>query len=239
MNANVPSGAAILLDFVGSVETGKSGPESYGVIYGHKQGKLPKPLTEMTVAEVQAAQLRWSKNHGSSAAGRYQFMRATLKELLVTMGIPGSAKFSPDLQDTLGYALLRRRGYTAFAAGAFPIGKFGNNLAMEWASLPVLVDTSGAHRTVARGETFYAGDGVNKVLTKPEKVEEVLAASLKAEKAPVPGPVILPTTPNPPPPDIPSPDPRQPDKKGGLGWLWLVGAAIAAILAFVAFVPIV
>ena len=238
MNANVPTGAAILLDFVGSVETGKSGPEGYGVIYGHKQGKLAKPLTEMTVAEVQAAQVRWSKNHGSSAAGRYQFMRATLKELLVTMGIPGSAKFSPDLQDTLGYALLRRRGYTAFAAGAFPIGKFGNNLAMEWASLPVLVDTSGAHRAVARGETFYAGDGVNKVLTKPEKVEEVLAASLKAAKAPAPGPVILPTTPNPPPPDIPSPDPRQPGKKGGFGWLWIVGAAIAAILAFVAFVPL-
>lgn len=54
------------------------------------------------------------------------------------------------------------------------------------------------------------------------------------------GPVILPTTPNPPPPDIPSPDPRQPQKKGGgFGWLWLVGIAIAAILAFVAFVPIV
>jgi muramidase (phage lysozyme) len=240
MNANVPTGAAILLDFVGSVETGKSGPESYGVIYGHKQGKLPKPLTEMTVAEVQAAQLRWSKNHGSSAAGRYQFMRATLKELLVTMGIPGSAKFTPDLQDTLGYALLRRRGYTAFAAGAFPIAKFGNNLAMEWASLPVLVDTSGAHRTVTRGETFYAGDGVNKVLTKPEKVEEVLAASLKAAKAPAPGPVILPTAPNPPPPDIPSPDPRQPEKAAS-GWKWWIigGIALGAIALFVAFVPIV
>lgn len=65
----------------------------------------------------------------------------------------------------------------------------------------------------------------------------------KADHAVAPGkptgPVILPTTPNPPPPDIPSPDPRQPEKKGGLGWLWIVGAAIAAILAFVAFVPIV
>lgn len=65
------------------------------------------------------------------------------------------------------------------------------------------------------------------------------AIQLTAAASPT-GPVILPTTPNPPPPDIPSPDPRQPEKKGGgFGWLWLVGIAIAAILAFVAFVPIV
>jgi len=43
---------------------------------------------------------------------------------------------------------------------------------------------------------------------------------------------------DPPPPDIPSPDPRQPEKKGGFGWLWIVAAAIAAILAFITFVPV-
>ena len=238
MNANVPSGAAVLLDFIGTVETGKSGPESYGVIYGHKQGKLSKPLTEMTVDEVQRAQVGWSKNHGSSAAGRYQFMRATLKGLIAELGIPGSSKFTADLQDKLGYELLKRRGYIAFASGTLAPRKFGNNLAMEWASLPVLQDIKGAHRPVTRGETYYAGDGVNKVLTKPEKVESVLTAALNPRPT---GPVILPTTPNPPPPDIPWTEPVIPvsPKKGGLGWLWIVGAAIAAILAFVAFVPIV
>ena len=72
------------------------------------------------------------------------------------------------------------------------------------------------------------------------RVEDVRFDAIQLTTAAKPtGPVILPTTPNPPPPDIPSPDPRQPEKKGGLGWLWIVGAAIAAILAFVAFVPIV
>jgi muramidase (phage lysozyme) len=240
MNANVPSGAAVLLDFIGTVETGKSGPDGYGVIYGHKQGKLSKPLTHMTVDEVQAAQGGWSKNHGSSAAGRYQFMRATLKGLIAEHSIPGSSKFTADLQDKLGYELLKRRGYIAFSSGSLPPRKFGNNLAMEWASLPVLQDIKGAHRQVTRGETYYAGDGVNKVLTKPETVEDVLtrAANSLVPKPKPTGPVILPTAPNPPPPDIPSPDPRQPEKQGGLGWLWIVGAAIAAVLAFVAFVPL-
>ena len=71
------------------------------------------------------------------------------------------------------------------------------------------------------------------------RVEDVRFDAIQLTSAKPTGPVILPTTPNPPPPDIPSPDPRQPEKKGGFGWLWLVGAAIAAILAFVAFVPIV
>jgi lysozyme family protein len=70
------------------------------------------------------------------------------------------------------------------------------------------------------------------------RVEDVRFDAIQLTTAAKPtGPVILPTTPNPPPPDIPSPDPRQPEKKGGLGWLWIVGAAIAAVLAFVAFVP--
>ena len=71
------------------------------------------------------------------------------------------------------------------------------------------------------------------------RVEDVRFDAIQLTSAKPTGPVILPTTPNPPPPDIPSPDPIQPEKKGGFGWLWLVGAAIAAILAFVAFVPIV
>ncbi len=47
---------------------------------------------------------------------------------------------------------------------------------MEWASLPVLTATKGAHRQVVRGQSYYAGDGLNKSLVKPERVEDVLRA---------------------------------------------------------------
>ena len=52
MDKTVPAGAAILLDFIGNTEVGRKPPEAYDVIYGHKQGKLPKPLTAMTLDEV-------------------------------------------------------------------------------------------------------------------------------------------------------------------------------------------
>ena len=52
--------------------------------------------------------------------------------------------------------------------------EFGKRLAQEWASFPVLAGTKGAKRTVARGQSYYAGDGLNKSLVTPEKVEAIL-----------------------------------------------------------------
>ena len=226
MNSNVPSGAAILLDFIGGIEA----PEGYGTIYANKQGTLAKPLTEMTVAEVQAAQGGWSKKNGSSAAGRYQFMQATLKGLIADLGIPGSAKFTADLQDALAYELLKRRGYINFASGTLAPRPFGNNLAKEWASLPVLQDIKGAHRAVQRGETYYAEDGINKVLTSPERVEAVLTL---AANAVIPQPRPAPREPEPADAIAPSPD-----KPGRFKWWIVAGIAIAGLCLALAFLPI-
>lgn len=193
MDKTVPAGAAMLLDFIGGIEA----PKGYGTIYGNKQHRLSKPLTEMTLAEVQAAQSAWSKNHGSSAAGRYQFMRATLKGLIDELGLSTSQKLDPDLQDRLGYHLLKRRGYDQFVAGKISTVEFGRRLAQEWASLPVLAATKGGSRKVSRGQSYYAGDGLNKSLTSPEQVETVLATVRQAQK-PVPAPQV-PETPKEPP----------------------------------------
>ena len=197
MDKTVPLGAAILLDFIRQTEVGRSDRASYDVIYANKQGRLAKPLTSMTYGEIVDAQKGWSKNHGSSAAGGYQFMRATLiglaKEITV---IRGDQVFDPDLQDRLGYHLLKRRGYERFVTGQISMTAFGKALAQEWASFPVLAPTEGQKRSVARGETYYAGDGLNEALVKPETVEAVLRQVLEAVKrpqsAPAPG---IPTAP--------------------------------------------
>lgn len=98
--------------------------------------------------------------------------------------------FSPDLQDRMGYHLLKRRGYAAFIAGKITRSEFGKRLAQEWASLPVLVPMKGAKRLINRGQSYYAGDGVNKSLTKPEQLEDILDVALKAgNKLPTPAPV--------------------------------------------------
>lgn len=180
MDKTVPRGAALLLDFVGNVETSRGAREAYDVVYGHNQKKLPKPLTSMTVDEVIVAGPKWAKQFGSSAAGRYQFMNATLKELKKELGLGGDQVLDADLQDRLGYHLLKRRGYEAFMAGTLKPVAFAKNLAKEWASLPVLQTTKGAHRQVARGQSYYAGDGLNKSLVQPHNVEAVLSAALAA-----------------------------------------------------------
>ncbi|MBD9372124.1 hypothetical protein IB238_05700 [Rhizobium sp. ARZ01] len=175
MDRTVPPGAALLLAFVYETETSMKAPECYDVIYGHNQGKLPKPLTSMTYGEVVDAQKGWTKQFGSSAAGAPQFMRATLIDLAkANLSLKGTDLFTADLQDRLAYKLLVRRGYALFMAGKISRTEFGKRLAQEWASLPVLASTKGAHRNVPRGSSFYMGDKLNKALVSPEKVESIL-----------------------------------------------------------------
>lgn len=170
MDKTVPAGAALLLDFIGGIEA----PRGYDVIYGNNQGKLPKPITKMTIGELIDAQASFTKRFKSSASGRYQFMRATLQDLSKELGLRGTQIFDANLQDRLGYHLLKRRGYDLFIAGKITRTEFGKRLAQEWASLPVLAATQGAHRQLKRGQSYYAGDALNKSLVSPAKVEAVL-----------------------------------------------------------------
>lgn len=75
MDPTVPRGAAILLDFIRKTEVRTDARAGYDVIYGFNQDKLDRPVTAMTVDEVQAQQRSWFKSFGSSATGGYQFMR--------------------------------------------------------------------------------------------------------------------------------------------------------------------
>jgi len=242
MNPNVPRGAAILLDFIAKLETNRQGQAAYETIIGYrneKPGALPKPITEMTLEELVAEQKRWVRNlkAPSGAAGRYQIIRQTLLSLIADIGIPMSAKFAPDLQDRFGFALLKRRGWDQFATNGLSLRDFGNRLAREWASWPVLSDQQGAHRTVRRGESYYAGDGVNASLAKAADAEAVLAEVLnemtRSPAAPIPVPRPTPTEPPKPAPEPPQ-APRTGKGWGCLGWS-ILGLIVAAGLAIAAF----
>ena len=69
-------------------------------------------------------------------------------------------------------------------------------LAKEWASFPVPSRMRGAHRTVERGQSYYAGDGVNKALISPDKVWLECEAARSAKPKP--------------PPEAPPPKPEEP-----------------------------
>lgn len=74
----------------------------------------PVNLTSMTLDQIDALQtrmLRHPRNRwGSSAVGRYQFVRTRLRDLRRRYGIPGSALYSPDMQDALAKLSLSERG---------------------------------------------------------------------------------------------------------------------------------
>ncbi|MBZ9986052.1 hypothetical protein LB572_02960 [Mesorhizobium sp. BH1-1-5] len=180
MDRNIPKAAAALLDFIGSIEA----PRGYDTVYGNNQAKLVKPLTSMTIDEVISAGLSWSKMFGSSAAGKLQFMRATLQRLKKKLMLSGAELLDAGMQDRLGYQLLIERGYSDFVAGKIGPIAFGKALAQEWASFPVLSATKGATRSLKRGQSYYAGDGLNKALVSPERVEAMLAQVLAMATAP-------------------------------------------------------
>jgi len=130
-----------LLDFIAGPESGGR----YDIAYGGTT--LPGG---MTVGQV----LDWQRAHGaktgSSAVGRYQFIRKTLGGLVDELGISPDTPFTPELQDRLATQLLRRRGLDKFQAGELAPGQFARNLSMEWAGLPSGPD----------GRSYYAGDSM-------------------------------------------------------------------------------
>jgi muramidase (phage lysozyme) len=225
MNSNVPAGAAKLLDYIGRLETGRTDASAYDVIVFFKQDKLPKPLTEYTIDELLAAQKAWAKNWKGSAAGKYQIIRKTLVGLVQQLSIPGSTKFTPDVQDRMGFQLLTNRGWQAFVSRQITVGAYALQLAREWASIPVLVSTQGAHRVVTRGQSYYAGDGVNKAHADPREFEALLASIRPGMEAPKPDPAPTPA----PEPQTPASEPAEArNTRGIVGWIILAAVGIAS-----------
>jgi muramidase (phage lysozyme) len=213
MDKTVPKPAAMLLDFIAS----KEAPRGYDTVYGNRMSQMPKPLTSMTMKEV-LDQGKWrTKTFGSSACGRYQFMDATLRDLATELDLKAEDKFTPDYQDRLGLYLLRRRGYEKWIAGRISDHDFMIGLGQEWASFPMPYQMKGAHRTVQRGQSYYAGDGLNKALVGAEAVETTLT---KAKS--LAGGVPL-------PPERPAPSPAA---------LAAMAALIAALVAVAALLGI-
>jgi muramidase (phage lysozyme) len=165
----IPAPALEVLALIRMTETGPD-PVSYETIYGHHQDALTKPITQMTVAELQHWQPGFTETWGSSASGAYQFMFATLGDLLEQGCCKSDDIFDPELQDKLGFDLLQRRGYDEWVAFEITTDEFMIGLAKEWASFPVPYDMQGAHQWISRGQSYYAGDAVNKALVSPDEV---------------------------------------------------------------------
>ena len=151
-----------LLNLIGTEESNSD----YNIAYGQK--KAEQDFSDMTINQV----LQWQADYvedgtPSSAVGKYQIIRKTLRELVKATNLTGSEKFTPQLQDELAVALMNRRGYSKWLSGELDTAEFANNLAKEWASLPVV---SGSKR----GRSYYSGDGLNESRISVDALLKVL-----------------------------------------------------------------
>lgn len=118
------------------------------------------PLVQMTVAQVLAWQDSIDSRYRSEAVGLFQILEDTLRDNHAAFGVKLTDLFNKDTQDKMGLGLMRRRGLDKFLAGKITAEDFGQQLSMEWASLPCTIKDKRGR--AASGQSYYAGDGLNK-----------------------------------------------------------------------------
>ncbi|SFJ54320.1 hypothetical protein [Aerobium aerolatum] len=122
-------------------------------------------LVAMTLQEVDALQTRMLKHpdnrFNSSALGRYQIVRTTLRAIRKTLKLQATALFDAEMQDRCACYLLGLRGIDKYLTGRLSQDTLINNLAHEWASLPTI-----------SGKGAYAGQNA---AVSPDRVRQVLA----------------------------------------------------------------
>ena len=159
-----------MFDLIARHESGGN----YNARFGNAISQNPM-FTGMTVSQV----LDWQRQRGAggfTAVGRYQIIKKTMQGLIESMKLTGNERFDEAMQDKMALQLLNGRKLGSFLAGKLGVVGFGLAIAQEWASLPVLERTRGAHRMVDAGETYYAGDRVNKAGATVNEVRRVLEA---------------------------------------------------------------
>lgn len=143
--------------------------ESYGGNYNimaRDEKDSTRDLTSKTINEVLAEQAK----NSNRAAGAYQIIPSTMKLLMKRLGLKGTEKFDESMQDKLAKELLRYRGLDKFNKRELTAEDFGNNLAKEWASLPLLSDI-GERKA---GSSYYQGQHGNKALAGADEFGNIV-----------------------------------------------------------------
>lgn len=155
-----------LLNLIASGESSRSGGDPYCSLYPSTYEPRLVTMTLSQVIEFQRYRTTSRANGGlgvaSSACGRYQFIRKTLEYTIGLAKLSLDTRYTAQVQDFLILELMKNDyGLDKWKSGGISDAAFQLNLARLFASVPVPFNTQGAHRAVAKGESYYAGDRLN------------------------------------------------------------------------------
>ncbi len=151
------------MEHIGKKEAGKGG---YNAVYHGSRVAPPKPVSTMTFAEAAKFQNDMiAAKSKSSAIGKFQFIRKTFNYVSKALGFKPTDKFNAAAQEQMALYLMKIRGLDRYISGELSAEDFANNLAKEWASMPVVKEIKDHRGTHKVGRSYYAGDGLNKSLT--------------------------------------------------------------------------
>lgn len=152
------------------------GLTGYDIVYGYGEyGKPEKPLTEMTMAEVEAYQRQLidatrgkipgqDSDKGTSAVGKYQLTFSNLfgkggsaanptdNSWMKKAGITADTKFTPEVQERLADVVLREAGLNKYLSDG-NMQAFQDRLSGKWASI-AKSDGSGTYKGQAAPTTI-------------------------------------------------------------------------------------
>lgn len=161
------------------IKTNSKGEKYQSVVHGGSyKAATGRSITDMTIGEIlSAGQGTGMDKARIYVAGKYQFATETLRGLVKAEGIPLSTKFTPEVQDMLFAAHLKRRAPSVYAYATGKSDSYSakdwNTVAAEWRSMP---DTS--------GKTYQdKWAGSNRVMHTVEQTKAALDASRAAALA--------------------------------------------------------
>lgn len=131
-----------MLNLIGKAEgTDKGRGYNETLAYGRLTGGAVD-LVKMTLTQIDALQTKMLKHRenvwNSSAVGRYQIVRTTMRSIKKTLAgrYPDSRLYDADCQDEMACFLLGQRGIDKYLAGRMSEETLMRNLSSEWASFP-------------------------------------------------------------------------------------------------------
>ena len=158
-----------LLDLIGQAEA----PGGYNQVYGGSKIQTPRPITTMSVRGVLAWQdSSVAAGSASSAVGRYQIIRDTLRGLVSQGVLSINETFDPEAQDRAAVALMEEKGLSRYQSGQLTREAFAQGLSETWAGLPAF--TRDSRGRAAAGQSYYAGDGLNRATATQSQVVNAL-----------------------------------------------------------------